>query len=134
MAVPCTQRTPFIVVTGGGFDSARLCLPAPLVPLPSPDLDPSLFFPNVNLPRRFAKAEEPLLEEVETLEAWVGAAGRFGWGRVAGEERGRPTDTVFAFTEFVSGPAIIPEGVRRDVCSGVPERWGALEAGTPSTG
>ena len=119
------------------MDSARLCLPVPLVLAPSSpslDLDASLFFPNVNLPRRVAKAEEPLLEEVEALETWAGTTGRFGWGGVPEEEEGKPTDTAIAFAEFASGPAIAPEGTRRGIRSGVPENRGSLEAGVPSIG
>ena len=135
MAVPCAPRSPFTAVTGGGLDSARLCFPVPLVldpPPPSLGLDVSLFFPNVNLPRRFAKVEDPLLE-VETLEAWACTTG-FGWGGVTGKEEANPTDTAIAFTEFTSGPAIAPEGVRRGIRSGAPEGSGSPEGGSPSTG
>jgi len=133
VAAPCAPRRPFTVVTGGGLDSARLCLRLPLAPAPPPSLDrdPSLFFPNVSLSRRFAKAEEPLLEEVEALETWVGAPGRFGWGGVAGGEEGKPIDTAMAFPEFASWAAIAPDGVLRGVRSGVSEGWEAPEVGTP---
>lgn len=110
------------------MDSVRLCfrLALALAPPPSLDLDPSLPFPNVSLSRRFAKAEEPLFEEVEALETWVGATGRFGWDGVAGGEEGWPTERAMAFTEFASWAAIAPDGVRRGVRSGVSEGWGGV--------
>lgn len=136
VAVPCAPRRPFTVVTGGGLDSARLCLRLPLaiIPPPSLDRDPSLFFPNASLSRRFAKAEEPLLEEVEALETWADATGRFGRDGEVGGEEGRPTDMTIAFPEFASCAAIAPDGVRRGVRSGVSEGWEAPEAGTPLVG
>lgn len=136
VAVPCTPRRPFTVVTGGGLDSVRLCLrlPLALVPPASLDLDASLLFPNANLSRRFAKAEEPLLEEVEALETWVGATGRFGWDGVAGEEEGWPTERAMAFPELASWATIAPDGVRRGVRSRVSEGWEAPEMGPPLVG
>lgn len=90
-----------------------------------------MLFPNASLSRRFAKAEELLLEEVETLEAWVGAPGRFGWD---GEEEGRPTERAMAFPEFASWATIAPDGVRRGVRSCVSEGWEAPEVGPPLVG
>jgi hypothetical protein len=124
VVVPCVPRRAFTVVTGGGLDSALLCLPVPLPlapPPPSLDPDPSLLFPNGNLPRSPAKAEEPLLEEVEA----------HGSGGVAGEEEGRPIATAITFPEFAGVPAIAPEDVRQCIRSGVS---GALEGGAPLTG
>ena len=129
MAVPGAPRRPFTVVTGGGLDSVRLCLRLPLAldPPPSLDLDPSLLFPNASLSRRFAKAEEPLLEEVEALETWVVVTGRFGWDGV----EGWPTERAMAFPELASWATIAPDGVRRGVRSRVSEDWEAPEVGPP---